>query len=426
MTSRTTFLDTAVFTQTIINLQSHIIFYGVILYLLSLIIDAPMRYVMFLAGVPYLINLRDIFMAFIILVYIINVLISGKIHKNIVIIFFLLIFHSMIGILFIGNILQILFGLKVIMPLIIGIIFYPLFISKPKRVKVILSIFYLIVITGVYLNVFKQYPWEGLTYDVIGQTIEGTREWSTFGVKRIAGFARASFNTAIQLIILAIFLVSYLGNKWIKVFLWLLAGPAILLTTSKGILMVYIILSLFLIIYKIVPNFNNIYQKLLIIPILLMILLPVYAYFYYDQNVSQDFITNPLLWTMYQRMEIWPDNIAFIRKSGDTILGRGIGGVGMSQHIFEKRYSLPGDNLFVYGFGYFGILSIFYFLYIYKLAQNIDLKSNLFPYLLLMVLFFYGIVSNVMEDSFFMIFLGICLRNLWPNPIKKQIKYEEE
>jgi len=301
-----------------------------------------------------------------------------------------------------------------------------LFISKPKRVKVILSIFYLIVITGVYLNVFKQYPWEGLTYDVIGQTIEGTREWSTFGVKRIAGFARASFNTAIQLIILAIFLVSYLGNKWIKVFLWLLAGPAILLTTSKGILMVYIILSLFLIIYKIVPNFNNIYQKLLIIPILLMILLPVYAYFYYDQNVSQDFITNPLLWTMYQRMEIWPDNIAFIRKSGDTILGRGIGGVGMSQHIFEKRYSLPGDNLFVYGFGYFGILSIFYFLYIYKLAQNIDLKSNLFPYLLLMVLFFYGIVSNVMEDSFFMIFLGICLRNLWPNPIKKQIKYEEE
>jgi hypothetical protein len=293
-------------------------------------------------------------------------------------------------------------------------------------VKVILSIFYLVVIIGVYLNVFKQFPWEGLTYDVIGQTIEGTREWSTFGVKRVAGFARASFNTAIQLIILAIFLISYLENKWIKVFLWLLAGPAILLTTSKGILMVYVILSLFLIIYKIVPNFNNIYQKLLIIPILLMIILPVYAYFYYDQNVSQDFLKNPLLWTMHQRMEIWPDNIAFLRKSGDTILGRGIGGVGMSQYIFEKRYALPGDNLFIYGFGYFGILSIIYFLYIYKLVQNINLKNNLFPYLLLMVLFFYGIVSNVIEDSFFMIFLGISLRNLWPNPIKIQIKYEGE
>ena len=77
-------------------------------------------------------------------------------------------------------------------------------------------------------------------------------------------------------------------------------------------------------------------------------------------------------------METWPAALDFLKSAGDPFLGRGIGGIGVSQLYFEKQYYIPGDNLFVYAFGYFGVMSIIYFVYIYKLAQKIDLKNIFF------------------------------------------------
>lgn len=395
------------------DLKSSIFFYGIIIYLLSFIIEGPIRYVLQSAGGESLIYLRDIIMLFIILVYVLKVLISGKINKILMVTMFLLFFHAIVGFYYLGK-SQVLFGLKLMVPLLMGMMAYPIFSSRPETIKKLYLIFYLIAVLGVFLNMFVTFPWEGMSYELLGHEIEGTRAWTALGFKRIAGFSRISFGVAAQTLILSIYLITHLERKWVTVPLWLLGGIAILATTSKSIMVAYGVISLFLIIRKIIPNYHDCYQKALIVPIMIMIALPLWALILNRQNGGVDIFRKPMFLSLLERMlNTWPDAFEILQKQGNVFLGRGIGAMGVSQVYFESQFYSPGDNLFVYALGFFGMMSIVYFLCIYKLAQKIDLKSDLFYYNFILFFIIYGTLINVIETNFMLLFLGIWLRYLW-------------
>ena len=396
-----------------IDLKAPIIFYGIILYLLSFIVEGPIRYVLHSTGGESIIYIRDVFMVYILIAYMFNVLLLGRINKIMMATIFILFFHTIVGIFYLGK-SQVLFGLKLMVPLLMGMMAYPIFSSRPETIKKIFLIFFSIAVLGVFLNMFVTFPWEGISYELAGHEIEGTRAWAAFGFKRLAGFSRISFGVAAQILIFSIYLISHLELTLVTVPLWLLAGIAILATTSKSIMVAYAVISLFLMIRKIIPNFYDIYQKALIVPIIIMIVLPVWAYIFSGSNVGMDILKNPLLVTFSDRMlNTWPDAFNILQKQGNFFLGRGIGAMGVSQVYFESQYYSPADNLFVYALGFFGMMSIVYFLYIYKLAQKIDLKNDLFYYYFILFFIIYGTLINVIETNFMLLFLGIWLRYLW-------------
>lgn len=398
-----------------LDFKSPIIFYGIILYLLSMIIEGPIRYVLHITGGELLLYFRDLFLFIVIIAYIVKAIMSGRMHKIMLAMFCLIFFHTIIGVFYIQNILQVLFGLKIMMPLFVGMLAYPVFHSRPKTIKYLFLIFFMIAVLGVFINYFKIFPWEGMSYNLAGQEIQESRSWDMLGIKRIAGFSRSSYDVATQIILLSIYLISNLEIKLklVTLFLWVIAGIAIVLTTTKGMVLAYALLSLFMVMYKIIPNFCNIYQKMLIVPIITTIVLPICAYSLFQSGLLEN-IKSVLLTSLWSRMlDTWPTALAFLKSRGDLLLGRGIGGIGGSQLYFEQENYTPGDNLFVYALSYFGVMSIAYFAYVYKLAQKIDLKNGLFYYLCLLILFIYGITQSVFESGFFLMFTGMCLRYIW-------------
>jgi len=101
-----------------------------------------------------------------------------------------------------GNILQVAFGLFVLVPILFGFI-----LAKPvsKLEDIIVSflyIFWLIAVVGVLLDTILSLPWEGASYELVGQEIRGARDWETLGVERIGGFSRGSPVVANQLLYL--------------------------------------------------------------------------------------------------------------------------------------------------------------------------------------------------------------------------------
>jgi hypothetical protein len=78
-----------------------------------------------------------------------------------------------------------------------------------------------IAVVGVIINSQINFPWVGFEYSIGGVDIEGSREWSTFDIDRLAGFGRASIASASQILALSLVLfpVCYKKSKIGAVFL---------------------------------------------------------------------------------------------------------------------------------------------------------------------------------------------------------------
>lgn len=395
-----------------LDFQSSIVYYGALLYLFSFVIEGPLRYILYSYDVVYLIYLRDGLLFSIIMVSVLKSLVLNRSYNIILYLFFILLFHTFIAYFYVRNILAICFGLKVFFPLLLGILVYNQFFEPINRTKKILSILFIIAVLGVLINHFYEYPWTGLTYQVGGYQVEGVLKWHEFGgIPRIAGFSRASYEAAIQIILLGIFLVTHIKTNLFKLFIWIITGMAILLTLTKAIIITYFIITLFFIITYIVPNYFKIYQKILIIFIGMAILLPCLGNYIDTKEILMKFTI--LSYSLIERIKhTWPLAFELIQEKGSLVLGRGPGGIGMGQRLFEERLFNPADNIFLYAYGYFGVLSIFYFLYIYYKIQNIDVKKERYFYLICLSTFCYGIVQNIFESAMFSFFIGLFLMHI--------------
>lgn len=381
-------------------------YYGILLYICSLIFEGPIRFILYNYGITYLIYIRDIFIILVITAYISQSLMTDRINRTFLVVIYIFIFHSIVALFYLNNYLMPLFAWKTYILLFFGILYGHLFFTKLGVTVRIFSILLICAIIGVIINYFIEFSWEGLEYSLGGVDIEGVRSWmDMFGLKRLSGFARTSFDAAAQALLLACFLLCYLKNRFIKLLIWLLVAPVILLTTTKGIILTYLLLSIIFLTYRIIPNYYKIYQKLLFLLLAIAIIMPVISIFspiYHDAPL--------LLKSFYMRLEGgWPDAFKLVQQDGNLLLGRGLGGMGSSQMYFEAQKYNPGDNIFILFYGNLGLLGIVYLYYIAKLGQSLDLKAELFYYIILVSFFSYGIVTSCIDNALFCLFLGVFL-----------------
>ena len=397
-------------------LGSYFFFLLIMLYLATMVCEGPLRYFLFNLYLEELLYIRELIPIIIIMLVIIRLGYQGVIVRLLVFLFIIFIFHSIVGYYYLDNYLMIAFGWKIMLSMVFGVAAYPIISLRITSTVRYFCFFLIVALAGVLINFFVEFPWEGLTYSIADQVIEGVKSWHAWGieglVKRISGFTRASYDAAIQLLLLGIFVLPYLKRFWIKAILWMLIGVAIIMTNSKGMIVSFGCLSIFFMIFKILPTQRDLYQKLLLYAIISACVIPLFSNFMQFGDIKDYAIFANLASFMDRTQSTWPDAFDLVTQSGNLVLGRGMGGLGQSQAFFESHNLNPGDNIFVYAYVYFGVFSILYFYYIYHKTKTINLNTHLQYYLIILVAFIFGIIASVFESPFFNFFLGLALGHI--------------
>jgi hypothetical protein len=277
---------------------------------------------------------------------------------------------------------------------------------------------FIVSAVGVFLNPLIHYPWSGQTLDMLGKQIEMSRQWSAFGVDRFAGFASDSFNAASQLLMFGTMLVALLKHRGFKVLLWLIAGVGIALTTSKGPLGAWALVSMYFVGGALLcwPRYwIQLWLGALTFILLAMILMPLSTLWINYDPTLHGFVSKFLFTSFGDRLNwMWPDSLRLLNLDGayHWWVGRGLGGIGSAQQYFEPIHYLAADNLFVYVTVYVGLpVTLLLFAALWWRVVRFASAGNAVDWRLpvVLALLAYGVVSNEIETGVLAFFWGVTL-----------------
>ena len=233
------------------------------IFFLFMVFDAPLRFYFVSIGAPLLIYLKDILMVGLCIKVLLNIVYSGRINKTLMMVFILIKYGIAYGLLNQLNLPQVLFGVKIMLTFLVGFIVVNNYGIGHSLFKTLFQVLIPIILLGLILEILYDLPWKGMEYEIYGTTIETSRQRGTFGLLRLSGFGRSSFETAY---LLYSFVALYLGglvyeNKnlsWSRnIFdILLLAATflGILITTTKSAILTYFLLILF---YLIIRSYHH-------------------------------------------------------------------------------------------------------------------------------------------------------------------------
>ena len=306
-------------------------------------------------------------------------------------------FFFIIGIIYVGNVFQVLFGLYLLTPFIAG---YTLYEYTPPKLFIII---WLITAIGILINYYTPFEWEGYSYSVGNVDVVANLKWFTKDkVDRLSGFCRASYEAAIFLVFSGTYLILQTDKSIFKFIIWLITGFCIILTTTKGIIFAFLIATIFML-------FNWQKKKIGKIMILFIVIIGIYFPFStllikYTIDFNSD-ISLILFASFEDRLTIsWPEVFKIIFEKGSLIWGRGFGGIGTPMYYFEPNINLwiYPDNGYLDIYANFGIIGIIILLVsVFRAFKN---NKNMYIFTLLIVSF--AVTNNFLTDSFIGFLIG--------------------
>lgn len=314
-------------------------------------------------------------------------------------------------------------GLYVLLPFWFGLACGPVLLDRWRTVGRIVPMLWIVVVTGVLANQALEYPWEGFGYNLGELDVEGSRRWyAQGGVKRLAGFARASFDAAVQVQIAGILLVLQTRGWFLRLLVWALTFAAIIPTNSKGILLVAVVLTPIVLLRRVLPE-----SPLRVLPIFfgsIGLALPISTLLFTFHSPLRDPALANATFSLYDRLnDMWPAAWDLLQEQGQILMGRGIGGIGTAQTYFEPDLFNAGDNLFMYWFVVFGWLALPGFLLV--LARSLRLRPQrdaveMRIYCLLLAMLVYGAMANIVENALSALACGLVVRWLCATPTARR------
>lgn len=404
-------------------------------YLASVTLDAPIRFALSLVKLAPLLYLRDLVGPALFAVLLVRGIFWKRWHALPLWTAGILALHSFLGILSIGSIAQVLFGLKVWLPLLAGTLAGS-FLRSPRDRTIFLRgclLIWALSVVGVALQVAgAPFPWEGFTSEVGGVEIEGQRSWSTGGLQRVAGFGRVSTDTAANLISQGAF-VAFLFSPIPRLALALLTLFCVAATTMKAMIMASLLMT-GLVIFQTVRFPGRKWVLLVSITSILVgvILLPVLTV----TGILEVNISNPIQYLLFASLldrvvNTWPDALALLLESPMPWLGRGVGGIGSAQVYFEKSVMNPADNLFVFMAVTFGVFVIPYLVLLVRSILPKTGEAQSFwkgRSTLIVCLAFVGLTTGTVECPGALFLVGIALSpmgvDLSSNAARKKSGFE--
>lgn len=229
------------------------------------------------------------------------------------------------------------------------------------------GIWWAVAVGGVLVNRVVSFPWVGSSFEILGQQSELARQWSTNGIDRLSGFSRASFAAANQTMLFGIALMA--GRRTPALFrvpIWVISCVAVAFTTSKtpllAILLVPVMLAGLVLFQRGRASAGGFWPAISVLLVLatLMIVLPISsgtAAMISNHNINDySFVTTSSL--LDRALNMWPEAFALIARDHapyQWLFGRGLGGIGSAQGIFEPLATNAADNLFVFLYVTFGL-----------------------------------------------------------------------
>lgn len=335
-----------------------------LVYLATFVLDSPIRYGLSLVGVPQLMYLRDGMAPVLLAVYLVRGMFWGVWPKVVLILCVGLFVHTVLGVLFVGNLAQVAFGIKVLLPLLGGCIAGTLFRNSNRDLILTHGILVLwsLAVLGVGLEFLGfPFPWKGFQVEVAGVSIEGNREWSTGGLQRLAGFGRMSADTSYGILLLAS-LIAFRVSIPARSALTFLSIAAIVATTTKGAILASLFFMALVAILSIRPRAPEISGIAFVSGCAILVIgLPTASLLGWVQVNIENPIQYIFLGSFLDRiLNTWPDALALLLESPIPWLGRGVGGIGSPQQYFEPALFTAGDNQFMYFLVLFGPVSLLY------------------------------------------------------------------
>lgn len=396
-----------------------LLFWSFVGLLSTYVVEGPLRYVLGMAGQPNVIYVRDaVAVLAIAFVFFRNLIAKNWIEPAIGIVSCLLLFHLLIG-LFLGlPLFQALFGFKIFISLLFGLAVSRILRRRFRDVLIILAIFYLITVLGVFANYYLQkFPWEGLNYDTAFGKAGGTKEWWTHGgVRRLPGFTRNSYDAAMIAGISGFACLLLFKSLWCRMTLIIITFTAILLTTTKGMAQAFTIIALW-IFFKNSSAFLPLGRLLAVILLTVAIALPSVVVFF---EIGKAFDANDVpsqldsLWDRFSWM--WPDAFKLLSEPEQYLLGGGLGAIGTPQSYgLDARQVNAADNIFVFAFVLFGPLSLLYLTYpVWRIIRSAECNEiAAWSIGILIICYGYGVTTNMIEQPFFSAILGMVLGHVF-------------
>ena len=378
----------------------------------SYIFEGPARYVLLLAHAPALIYLRDL-ASLALVAFALSSWMGGERRLfPLVVAVYALALHLLCGALLLPGVVQPLLGLKVFFTFLFGMAASAAIAQHSRALLRLALAAFLATTCGVLLDVVVNFPWAGQAYETAIATVQVSREWSSGGIPRLAGFARASFDAATIVLVL---MVPMLASRWHglwRALLWSVGFVVIWLTTSKGALMALAALAVWAVLEA-----TRAARRLVLAWIALFagicFALPIAAT-QFGFGVRRGDVAGWLS-SFVERIDfMWPDAIATWMEHGNVVTGRGLGGIGFAQLGAEWWRYNAADNLMIYLLVSFGVFAILYagvFLWNLRRTFNADPSQELIARCVrgwAVVLFSYGCTSNMVEQPLMNFVIGLC------------------
>ncbi|MEN7341424.1 MAG: hypothetical protein AAAFM81_00720 [Pseudomonadota bacterium] len=323
-------------------------------------------------------------------------------------------YASVVGFLFLSPI-QSIMGVYVLLPFFFGLSCGRTILSQWQKAEPWVPIAFALVAGAIIANQFVEYPWEGYAYAVGDLDVDGSRQWyANGGQKRLAGMARASFDAAAQVQLLGIVMTLQSRSILMRMAYWGITVMAIVPTNSKGILLVWLVLTPVVILQR------HLSQSLIRpIPAFfgsIGLALPLSTLAFEFNSTFQNPTLASATFSFYDRLNrMWPEAWALLEESGSVLLGRGIGAIGTAQTYFEPSRFNAGDNIFMYWFVVFGALALPGF--IFFLMRTLRLKPlrsqrELLLFCWVVTTLVYGAMTNIVENAILALTCGVVVRAL--------------
>ena len=412
------------------------------IFFLFMVFDAPLRFFFVSIGAPLLIYLKDILMVGLCIKVLLNIVYSGRINKTLMMVLILITYGIASGLLNQLNLPQVLFGVKIMLTFLVGFIVVNNYGIGHSLFRTLFQVLIPIILLGLILEILYDLPWKGMEYEIYGTTIETSRQRGTFGLPRLSGFGRSSFDTAYLLYsIVALYLGGLVyENKnlsWSRnifdILLLVATFLGILITTTKSAILTYFLLILFYLIIRSYHHYahwfkfivNSLLKSALYILFLYGIIPPIIA-FVSPSIISRHLVSDNIYFqavtsSYVQRLEyVWPEAFDLLSSPYQYFTGRGIGGIGAAQYYFEKHLYNPADNLYVYLLIDFGIviLAILMLFLLYKIyISRLQIRGNINLYFLSITLFGFGATVNLLESGTLFITIGFMLA-MWQKEVR--------
>lgn len=408
------------------RLQSFFVF-GAATYISIYCLEGVVRYGLSIGGADTAILARDLLIWLPLIGLLLYQATRLRVERSFLIYAGVIAVHGTIIYLNFRTTLPVVYGAKLLINVLFGFVAGTLITNPGRRLSRVFVLLWLSGIIGLALEkFFFDMPWVGMSATIGGIMVDVSHNWDIVDPleKRVAGFTRGSIAAATILPILAL-LISVRVRSWrLRAFILLTTAGAVFATTQKGSFVAYAMVMTLLLgpLRWRVP----LLRLACIAFALLLVALPV--------------LTPGLLLTMSggvfslasfaMRIQLtWPDAWDWITHNEIFPFGVGLGGIGGPQRFFAPDFFNPSDNLFVFMYANFGVMSVLYLLALCSVVVRLPRRpppEAMGALVTLAFLLGYGAVLSMIEDQMASLFLGACAGSLWQFRVRHHVVREVE